>query len=110
MNTSADVHGRIKNSRSARYEAKMERRQQFDDEHEGFAAHQVPFPTGAPGLRPFTERLQAIWWPMGFKVLGVNTYDRKANPTQWLTLYEIAVKATGGDEDVMANYLPIMLN
>ena len=47
---------------------------------------------------------------MGFKVIGVNTYDGKANPAQWLTLYEIVVKATGKDEDVMANYLPIMLN
>ena len=47
---------------------------------------------------------------MGFKVIGVNTYDRKANPTQWLTLYKIAVKAMGGDEGIMANYLPVMLN
>ena len=47
---------------------------------------------------------------MGFKVIGVNTYDRKANPAQWLTLYEIIVKATGKDEDVLANYLPVMLN
>ena len=47
---------------------------------------------------------------MGFKILGVNTYDGKANPALWLTLYEIVVKAVGGDEDVMANYLPIMLN
>ena len=47
---------------------------------------------------------------MGFKVLGVNPYDGKANPAQWLTLYDIAIKATGGDEDIMANYLPIMLN
>ena len=47
---------------------------------------------------------------MGFKVLGVKTYDRKANHAQWLTLYEIAIKAASKDEDVMANYLPIMLN
>ena len=47
---------------------------------------------------------------MGFKVIGVNTYDEKANPAQWLTLYEIAVRAMVGNEDVMANYLPIMLN
>ena len=47
---------------------------------------------------------------MGFKVIGVNTYDGKANPAQWLTLYEIAVKAGDRDKDVMANYLPIMLN
>ena len=49
---------------------------------------------------------------MGFKVIGVNTYDGKANPAQWLTLFEITVRATGRDEDedVMANYLPNMLN
>ena len=56
------------------------------------------------------ERLRAVRWPVGFKVLGVNSYDGKANPAQWLTLYEIAVRATGRDEDIMANYLPIMLN
>jgi len=47
---------------------------------------------------------------VGFKVFGVNTYDGKANPAQWLTLYEIVVKAMGRDKDIMANYLPIMLN
>jgi len=47
---------------------------------------------------------------VGFNVLGVNTYDGKANLAQWLTLYEIAVRATGRDEDVMVNYLPITLN
>ena len=47
---------------------------------------------------------------MGFKVLGVNTYDKKDNPAQCLTLYEIAIRAIGRDEDVMANYLPIILN
>ena len=47
---------------------------------------------------------------MGFKVLGVNTYDGKANPAQWQTLYKIVVRTADGDEDVMANYLPVMLN
>ena len=56
------------------------------------------------------KRLRAVWWPVDFKVLGVNTYDAKANLAQWLTLYEIAVRATGGDEDILVNYLPIMLN
>ena len=47
---------------------------------------------------------------MGFKVLGVNTYDEKANPSQWLTLYEITMRSVGGHEDIMANYLLVMLN
>ena len=88
----------------------MEHRQRFDAEHEGFVAHQAPLLVDTSGLRPFIERLRAVRWPVGFKVIGVNTYDRKVNPAQWLTLYEITIKAMGGDEDIMANYLPIMLN
>ena len=42
--------------------------------------------------------------------LVLTPMTKKANPAQWLTLYEIAVKAVGRDEDIMANYLLIMLN
>ena len=31
------------------------------------------------------------------------------NPTQWLQAYATVVHVTGGDTNVMANYLPIML-
>ena len=31
------------------------------------------------------------------------------NPTQWLQAYATTVRTTGGDTNVMANYLPIML-
>ena len=51
-----------------------------------------------------------VRWPVGFKIIGVNTYDSRANPAQWLTLYEITVRAAGESEDVMSNYLPIRLN
>jgi hypothetical protein len=40
----------------------------------------------------------------------LDTYDGKANPKQWITLYEIVVRAALGDEDVMANYLPVVIN
>ena len=46
----------------------------------------------------------------GLQDRRVNTYDGKANRAQWLTLYEIAMIAAGGSEDIMANYLLIMLN
>ena len=55
-------------------------------------------------------RLRAVWWPVGFKIFGVDAYDAKANPAQWLTLYEITMRAAGGSKDVMAYYSPIMLN
>ena len=62
------------------------------------------------GPHPFTARLRAVQWPIGFKIIGVDPYDGKANPEQWMQLYEIAVRAAGGNSDVMANYLPVMLS
>jgi hypothetical protein len=40
----------------------------------------------------------------------LDTYNGKANTEQWITLYEIAIRAVHGDEDVMANYLPMVIN
>ena len=40
---------------------------------------------------------------------GVEPYDGQANPKQWLTSYAITVRASGGNTDEMANYLPVML-
>ena len=31
------------------------------------------------------------------------------NPTQWLQAYATTVRAAGGDTNVMANYIPVML-
>jgi hypothetical protein len=77
-------------------------------EHPVPSEHHLPL---APlDFCPFMERLQAIRWDTGFKILGVDTYDGKANPMQWLTLYEITIRATGRSKDVMENYLPVMLN
>ena len=46
------------------------------------------------------HKLQDLW---------VQPYDGHANPEQWLTSYAITMRAGGGDIDVMANYLPVML-
>jgi hypothetical protein len=48
--------------------------------------------------------------PKNFKLHDLPTYDGKANPEQWLILYEIAVRAVGGGKDVMANYLPVVID
>jgi hypothetical protein len=40
----------------------------------------------------------------------LDTYDGKANPEQWVTLYEIVVLAARGNKDVMANYLPVVVD
>lgn len=36
-------------------------------------------------------------------------YDGRTDPEQWLNVYETAIRATRGDEHVMANYLPVLL-
>ena len=53
--------------------------------------------------------LQTLQWPCGFKITGVEPYNWRMNPTQWLQAYATAVRATRGDTSVMANYLPVML-
>jgi hypothetical protein len=40
----------------------------------------------------------------------LDTYDGKTNPEQWITLYEIIIRVAHGDEDEMANYLPMVIN
>jgi hypothetical protein len=62
-----------------------------------------------PALRPFIDQLHAVIWPRNFKLHDLDTYDGKANPEQWITLYEITIRATHGDEDVMANYLTVVI-
>lgn len=49
-------------------------------------------------------------WPRGFKLGDLKKYDGKANPELWIMLYETAVRAANGDEYVMANYLPVVLD
>jgi hypothetical protein len=39
----------------------------------------------------------------------IEKYDGSTNPTEWLEVYQIAIKAAGGDSNVMANYLLVCL-
>ena len=53
--------------------------------------------------------LRTLQWPYGFKITGVEPYEGRMNPTQWLQAYATIVRAAEGDTSVMVNYLPIML-
>jgi hypothetical protein len=88
----------------------MQRRWEYDEAHGAPARGYAPRASYIPGLWPFTDRLYAVVWPRNFKLHDLDTYDGKANPKQWITLYEIAVRVAHGDEDVMANYLPVVIN
>lgn len=58
---------------------------------------------------PPKKWIRRVTWPQVFKLSDVDKYDGTSDPTQWLQIYSTAVKAAGGNADVMANYLPIML-
>jgi hypothetical protein len=44
------------------------------------------------------------------KLEKLRKYDGKENPKSWVTLYEITVRSAAGDEHIMANYLPVVLD
>jgi hypothetical protein len=88
----------------------MQCRREYDEAHGASGRGYAPRVSHILGLRPFTNRLHAVVWPRNFKLHDLDTYDRKANPEQWITLYEIVVRAAHGDEDMMANYLPVVIN
>ena len=68
--------------------------------------HGADNPEGPPA---FMRALRTLLWPHGFKITGVEPYEGRMNPTQWLQAYTTAVRAVKGDTSVMANYLPVML-
>jgi hypothetical protein len=88
----------------------MQRRREYDEAH-GVPSRGHALRAGyILDLWPFTDQLRAIVWPRNFKLHDLDTYDGKANPEQWITLYEIAVRAAQSDKDVMANYFPVVIN
>ena len=112
-----DARRRIEQRRFDRHK-KVRRRHEYEQEYgnpdsalEPIAAgnaadNDADNPEGPPA---FTRALRTLQWPRGFKITGVEPYEGRMNPTQWLQAYATTVHATRGDTNVMANYLPIML-
>ena len=53
--------------------------------------------------------LRRVQWPTKFKPEMPPRYDGAADPTGFLLAYEEAVLEAGGDDKVMANWLPMAL-
>ena len=69
----------------------------------------LPFEVSCPA---FTRELRQVRWPSvcTFKPEIPEKYDGRLNPTEFLSIYTIAVQAAGGrDEKVFANYFPLAL-
>jgi hypothetical protein len=93
-----DARSRILSRANDRQAYENVRRIEYDTEH------------SPPGLKQFTSHLRQVVWPKNFKLKKLRKYDSKENPDNWITLYEITIRSASGDEHVMDNYLPVVLD
>jgi len=64
----------------------------------------------APRVEAVFPHLREVIWSHNFKLEKLKKYDGKENPENWITLHEIAVRSAIGDEHMMANYFPVVLD
>ena len=50
------------------------------------------------GCHAFTPELRSVTWPGKFKLNLPPRYDGTADPTEFLQLYELSIKAANGDD------------
>jgi hypothetical protein len=73
------------------------------------AAHAPSASPGAVNNFPaFSRRLRTIRYPKDFKP-AIEKYDGRSDPSIWLKMYNIAARASGGNEDHMAGYFPLVM-
>jgi hypothetical protein len=69
-------------------------------------------PSASPGavnnFPTFSCRLSTIRYPKDFK-LAIEKYDGHSDPSIWLKMYNIAAHTSGGNEDHMADYFPLVM-
>ena len=113
-----DARRCIEQCRFGRHEDEVRRRQEYEQEYENLDSALEPIDVGnatadadhnPEGPPAFMRVLRTLQWPRGFKIIGVEPYEGRMNPTQWLQAYATTVRTTGGDTSVMANYVPVML-
>ena len=64
------------------------------------------------GCPAFTRELRQFQWPSHrtFKLDVGEKYNGKTHPSEFLSIYTIAVQAAEGhDEKILANYFPLVL-
>jgi hypothetical protein len=73
------------------------------------AAHDPSASSGAVNNFPaFSRHLRMIRYPKDFKP-AIEKYDGRSDPSIWLKMYNIAARASGGNEDHMAGYFPLVM-
>src|SRR3954468_14780532 len=109
-------HKRKEENTRTRIERRREARRQSDqraepagDMHALGEPGDLPYLVGCPA---FTRELRQVQWPStkNFKPDVPEKYDGKSHPSEFLSIYTIAVQAAGGrDDKILANYFPLVL-
>jgi hypothetical protein len=74
------------------------------------AAHAPSASSGAVNNFPgFSRHLHTIRYPKDFKP-AIEKYYGRSDPSIWLKMYSMAVRASGGNEDHMARYFPLVMD
>ena len=134
-----DAHNSISHNRDARNiidgrrrKREEEEQRRRDDDRERFGIHDDQQPhdnrrdrrtpphhspprqgkelLGIDGIRAFTPQLRRAECPSSFSPKGIKTYDGDRDPEAWLRVYTTAINAAGGNQNAMANYLPVVLS
>jgi hypothetical protein len=61
-------------------------------------------------MKPFSRDLRNVVWSPNLRPSVIDKYDGSTNTTEWLKVYQLAIKVVGGDLYIMANDLPICLS
>jgi hypothetical protein len=56
------------------------------------------------------HELSQVVWPDKFKRRSIDKYDGSSNLKEFIQVYHTTIEATGGDNRVKANYLPMTLS
>jgi hypothetical protein len=77
-----------------------------------YVIHAAHAPSASQGevnnFLAFSRHLRMIRYPKCFKPT-IEKYDDRSDPSIWLKMYNIAVRASGGNEDHMAGYFPLVM-
>jgi hypothetical protein len=69
-------------------------------------------PLASPGavnnFPTFSRRLRTIRYPKDFKP-AIEKYDGRSDASIWLKMYNIVARTSGGNEDHMAGYFPLVM-
>ena len=84
-------------------------------QEEAVRVHQDQVPPRRQGLvatagcRAFNPELRNVIWPSKFKPDLPLRYDGRADPVEFLQLYELRIEVASGDENIMANWFTMAL-